>query len=352
MRIGLIASPFISVPPPAYGGTELFIANLAEGLMRLGADVCVYTNGESSVKAEVRWVFPRHQWPLSSELAGVTRELDHSSWAIADAERNCDVIHVNSALALPFSRLTTKPVVCTMHHPFEHELAELYKRHGHVAYVAISSHQALQHKAIAPRVIQHGVDLSQYRFSDKKRPYVCFLGRICPVKGAHNAIEIAKRAGIPLKIAGEVQPIFREYFDSKIRPHVDGRNVEFVGPADLAMKNELLGNAAAMLFPIEWQEPFGLAMIEAMACGTPVIAFPGGSVEELVDNGITGKVCSTVDEAANCLKEDVFHPRMVRAWAEKRFSSDGMARQYHSLYGDLVEETTLPADFDTEEAAA
>jgi len=106
------------------------------------------------------------------------------------------------------------------------------------------------------------------------------------------------------------------------------------------------------LFPIEWQEPFGLAMIEAMACGTPVIAFPGGSVEELVDNGITGKVCSTVDEAANCLKEDVFHPRMVRAWAEKRFSSDGMARQYHSLYGDLVEETTLPADFDTEEAAA
>lgn len=352
MRIGLVASPFISVPPPAYGGTELFIANLAEGLVRLGADVTVYTNGESRVKAEVRWLFPKHQWPLSSELCGLTRELDHSSWAIADAERNCDVIHINSALALPLSRLTTKPVVCTMHHQFEPELAELYERHSDVKYVAISSHQAMHHQAIAPRVVHHGVDLKQYRFSESKQPYLCFLGRICPVKGAHNAIEIAKRAGIPLKIAGEVQPIFREYFDSKIRPHIDGRNIEFLGPADLAMKNELLGSATAMLFPIEWQEPFGLAMIEAMACGTPVIAFSGGSVEEIVDNGISGQVCSTVDEAVRCLKNDVFRPRMVRAWAEKRFSSDGMARQYYELYRDVLEQTALPADFDTEEAAA
>lgn len=352
MRIGLIASPFISVPPPGYGGTELFVANLAEGLIRLGADVTVYTNGESTVKAELRWLFPRHEWPLSSELAGVTRELSHSSWAIADAEQNCDIIHVNSALALPFSRLATKPVVCTMHHPFEHELLELYERHNDAKYVAISSHQALQHQTIAPRVIHHGIDLKRYRFTESKQPYVCFLGRICPVKGPHNAIAIAKRVGMRLKIAGEVQPIFQDYFDSEIRPHLDGHNIEFVGPADLAMKNELLGKATAMLFPIEWKEPFGLAMIESMACGTPVIAFPGGSVEEIVDDGISGRICSSVEEAAKCLKEEVFHPRMVRAWAEKRFSSEGMARQYYELYSDVLEGTALSADFDTEEAAA
>lgn len=352
MRIGLIASPFISVPPPGYGGTELFVANLAEALVRLGLDVTVYTNGESTVKAERRWLYPSHEWPLASELAGVTKELDHSSWAIADAERTCDVIHVNSALAVPFSRLTTRQVVCTMHHPFESALVELYERHSKVSYVAISAHQASQHSSIAPRVVHHGIDMAQYHFSEQKQPYLCFLGRICPIKGAHNAIEIAKRAGLPLKIAGEVQPIFQDYFDTKIRPHIDGRNIEFLGEADLSMKNELLGNSSALLFPIEWSEPFGLVMIEAMACGTPVLAFPGGAVGEIVDNGISGKVCRNVSEAVACLKNDVFQPRVVRAWAEKRFSAEAMGRSYGQLYTDLQEDAALPGDFDVEEVAA
>lgn len=352
MRIGLIASPFISVPPPAYGGTELFIANLAEALVRLGADVTVYTNGESKVRAEVRWMFPKHEWPLSSELAGVTRELDHTAWAFNDAERSCDVVHLNSALALPFSRLTTTPVVCTLHHPFEPTLLELYERHSRPAYVAISHHQASRHTSIAVSVVHHGVDMSQYRFSETKQPYLCFLGRICPIKGTHNAIEIAKRVGMPLKIAGEVQPIFKEYFETRIRPHIDGRNVEFVGEADLALKNELFSNATAMLFPVEWDEPFGLAMVEAMACGTPVIAFSGGAVDEVVENGISGQVCADVNEAVTALKTGTFYPRVVRAWAEKNFSSDVMARRYYQIYSDLLEEPALAADFDREEAAA
>jgi glycosyltransferase involved in cell wall biosynthesis len=352
MRIGLIASPFISVPPPAYGGTELFIANLAEALVRSGADVTVYTNGESTVKSERRWMFPRHEWPLSSELAGVTRELDHSSWAMHDAERSCDVIHVNSALALPFSRLMKKPVVCTLHHPFEPALLELYERHGQATYVAISSHQAKQHAKIGAHVVHHGLDMRQYRFTEKKQPYLCFLGRICPVKGTHNAIAIAKRAGLPLKIAGEVQPIFQDYFDTMVKPHLDGRNVEFVGEANLEMKNELLGNATALLFPVEWQEPFGLVMIESMACGTPVIGFPGGAVEEVVENGISGRVCADIEEAALALKTEKFYPRVVRGWAEKKFSADVMAQQYSQIYSELLEEPALAGEFDTEEAAA
>jgi glycosyltransferase involved in cell wall biosynthesis len=352
MRIGLIASPFISVPPPAYGGTELFIANLAEALVRMGADVTVYTNGESTVKAEMRWMFPKHEWPLSSELAGVTRELDHTAWAMADAQRNCDIIHLNSALALPFSRLARTPVVCTLHHPFEPALIELYERHTQAAYVAISHSQASRHGSIAARVVHHGVDMTQYRFCETKQPYLCFLGRICPIKGTHNAIEIAKQVGMPLKIAGEVQPIFRDYFETRIRPHIDGRNVEFLGEADPAMKNELLSNATALLFPVEWEEPFGLVMVEAMACGTPVIAFSGGAVEELVENGISGRVCGDVNEAVIALNTSTFYPRVVRGWAEKKFSADVMARRYHQVYSELLEDPALPANYDPEEAAA
>ncbi len=353
MRVGLIASPFISVPPLAYGGTELFIANLAEGLQRLDMDVTVYTNGESAVNADVRWIYPKHEWPLSSELAGTTKEVDHNSWAIAEADRDCDVIHVNSALAVPLSRLTTKPVVCTLHHPYEAALSELYGRHNEVSYVAISEYQALQHASLMPRVIHHGIDMSRYRFVGQKQPYVCFLGRICPIKGTHNAIEIARRAGIPLKIAGEIQPIYREYYETRIKPHIDGRFIEFLGEADHALKCELLSNATALLFPVEWEEPFGLAMIEAMACGTPVIAFPGGAVEEIVENGISGRVCRNVEEAASALQTNTFHPYIVRQWAEKRFSADAMAQQYRRLYSELLEDEPSPdAKFDIEEAAA
>jgi glycosyltransferase involved in cell wall biosynthesis len=352
MRVGLIPSPFISVPPSAYGGTELFIAHLAEALVRLGTNVRVYTNGESTVKAEVHWLYPRHEWPLSSELAGLTKEIDHDSWAMIEADRTCDVIHVNSALAVPLSRLTTKPVVYTLHHPFELQLSEMYERHRHISYVSISAHQASLHPRIPSRVVHHGLDMRQYRFSDKKQSYLCFLGRICPIKGTHNAIEIAKSAGMPLKIAGEVQPIFRDYFEREIRPHLDGRNIEFLGEADFALKNELLCNATALLFPIEWEEPFGLVMIESMACGTPVIAFPGGAVAEIIENGISGRVCCNADEAAAALHANVFDPHVVRGWAEKKFSADAMARQYYQLYVDLLQEASLDPDFNAKEAAA
>ena len=362
MRIGLIASPFISVPPPAYGGTELFIANLAESLVRRGTDVTVYTNGESALRARVRWLYPRHEWPLGHESAGITKEIDHNCWAMAEADRTCDIIHVNSAMAVPLSSFTSRPVVCTLHHPFERPIADLYERHKRLSYVAISAHQASLHRKIPSRVIHHGIDMKQYRFSETKLPYLCFLGRICPIKGTHTAIEIAKRAGIPLKIAGEIQPIFRDYFETEIRPHLDGRNVEFVGEADLALKNEVLGHAAALLFPIEWEEPFGLVMVEAMACGTPVIAFPGGAVQEIVENGISGRICSNVDEAVTAaLHTEIFSPRLIRQWAEKKFSADVMARRYHQLYADLIDATTferdlnvaaLDTDLDIEETAA
>ena len=351
MHIGLIASPFISVPPPAYGGTELFVATLAEALLRLGIEVTVYTNGESTVGSQISWLYATHEWPLPSELSGILKEIDHNSWAIADSERRCDIIHVNSTLAVPLSRLSSKPFVCTLHHPFVPDLYQLYERYDRVRYVSISEHQSLAHANIDCRTIYHGIDLKHYQFCDKKQPYLCFLGRICPIKGTHNAIEIAKRAGIPLKIAGEVQPIFKDYFESRVSPHIDGKNVEFIGEVGFALKNELLRNAMALLFPIEWEEPFGLAMIEAMACGTPVIAFPGGAVEEIVVNGVTGRVCDSVQEAVVSLHEEVFSPSRIRKCTESRFSAEAMAHRYLQLYAELLDESAPDPNLDAEAAA-
>jgi glycosyltransferase involved in cell wall biosynthesis len=352
MRVALIASPFISVPPERYGGTELFVANLAEALVRLGVEVDVYANGESRVRANLRSRYPKQEWPLASETAGVTKEIDHIAWAVDDGEARCDIIHVSSALAVPFSRFSSRSFVYTLHHPADASFTDLYERHSAVTYIAISQHQASLHSTLHPHVIHHGLDLTKYHFEEKKQPYAAFLGRICPIKGTHNAIAIAKRAGIPLKIAGEVQPIFRDYFEKEIRPHLDGRNVEFVGEADLALKNELLSHATALLFPIEWQEPFGLAMIESMACGTPVIAFPGGAVEEVIDDGISGRVCRDVSEAAEVLRRESFQPKAVRRCAETRFSADAMARQYYHVYCGLLRSIPLRAGLNPEETAA
>ena len=173
-----------------------------------------------------------------------------------------------------------------------------------------------------------------------QRDYFCFLGRIAPIKGTHLAIEVAKRSGIPLKIAGEVQPIFQDYFDAEIKPHIDGKFIEYVGEVGLEEKNELLGNSLAMLFPIQWNEPFGLVMIEAMACGTPVLALPGGAVEEVVRDGVSGFVCQSIDEMVQRAPRSRARlaPANVRQYCQQYFSVDRMVANYLALYQDLADE--------------
>jgi glycosyltransferase involved in cell wall biosynthesis len=188
------------------------------------------------------------------------------------------------------------------------------------------------------QTIHHGLDLSQYQYRDKKQDYLAFLGRIAPIKGPHLAIRAAKKAGIPLKIAGEVQPVFRDYFEAEIRPHLDGTFIEYIGEADLAAKNELLGHARAMLFPIQWDEPFGLVMLEAMACGTPVLALPGGSVEEVIENGVNGFICQSVEEMAARAQEvgRTIAPSVVRRHVQERYSLEQMAARYAKLYQSIL----------------
>lgn len=336
MRIALIAAPFISVPPSEYGGTELFVAHLAEGLRKSDIDVVVYTNGESTVETERRWMYEHSQWPIKQAEHAWIKELNHTAWASADAVKECDLIHVQSPQALAFSRFAQRPFVLTLHGPHDPKLSEYYSHYPAVQYVAISNHQAQQESLPRLRTIHHGIDLTLYRLLEKKQQYLSFIGRIAPIKGTHIAIEVAQRTGIPLKIAGEVQPLFRDYFEKKIRPHIDGQLVEYVGPADLSAKNELLGNSMAMLFPIQWNEPFGLVMLEAMACGTPVLAMPGGSVPEVVCEGVSGHICRSIREITRCLRSLNIEPAAVRRYVEENFSIEKMVVTYVTLYAEAI----------------
>jgi len=337
--IGLIASPFVEVPPRRYGGTELFIANLAVELTNLGHQVLVYANGESKLPVEVRSLYPQSLWPLTGDFSETLKDINHTAWATCDAAEVCDVIHVNNVHGLPPSRFCSTPFVYTIHHPHDQALSDFYSYYPDVHFVTISDFQRRLEEMPSLRTIHHGIDLSLYQFREKKQQYLSFLGRIAPFKGTHLAIQVAKKCGIPLKIAGEVQPLFQDYFAAEVKPYIDGKFIDFIGEVDLQAKNEVLGNSLALLFPIEWDEPFGLVMIEAMACGTPVLALPGGAVSEVVSEGISGYVCQSLNEMAAYARDvqNLIRPKGVREHAERHFAVERMTAEYLQLYGQIYE---------------
>lgn len=341
MRVALVSPPFLPVPPKRYGGTELFIAQLAEGLKRSGIDVVVYTNGESTVGVEKRWLYKDQQWPIRGEVFDNLQDFNHASWAVFDAAADCDIIHLNNVSALMFTRFVPdRKFVYTIHHVHEEKLSDIYQFFPNVEFVTISDFQRAREAMPRMQTIHHGIDLSAYQMQGNKQEYLSFLGRIAPIKGTHLAIEVAKRSGVPLKIAGEIQPIFKDYFEAKIKPHIDGKFIEYIGEADLSAKNELLGHSKAMLFPIQWNEPFGLVMIEAMACGTPVLALPGGAVGEVVQNGVSGFVCRDVDEMVERVKAlpAGLTCSNIRQCCQQYFSVDRMVADYAALFQRLHDE--------------
>ncbi len=343
MDIAIIAPPFISVPPRAYGGTELFVATLAETLMRRGHRVIVYASGDSHGSFEVRSLFPRGQWPPPDGLEGHLLSTSHYSWAIRDAIDAREVIHVNDVAGVFFAPYVRAPFVLTLHHPHEPALSAAYEQHPDISYVSISDAQRRRERMPRLTTIHHGIDLCDFRMGVEKGGYVAFLGRIAPCKGVEVAIDVARRAGVPLKIAGQVQSFFQDYWENSVRPHIDGRLIEYVGEADLAMKNELLGRARALLFPLQWEEPFGLVMIESMACGTPVIAFDRGSVREVVAHGKTGWVCDDLDEMVRVVRDlPAFSPSVCRRHVDAHFSAERMAADYERLYQSALDSIAKP----------
>src|SRR6476619_3346937 len=222
MHIALVAPPFIPVPPVKYGGTELFIAHLAEGLQARGHDVVVYANGDSRVNCELRWRYRHAQWPVVEPAAAQLQNADHTAWAIHDAAIHADLVHLNDAVGIPFTQFVDVPAVATLHHPYEPVLSDLYTKYPNVQYVAISEAQARREPMPRAKVVHHGLALDDYVFSAEKDEYVACLGRMAPCKGAHRAIEIARLAGVRLILAGEIQPVFHDYWEQQVRPHLGG----------------------------------------------------------------------------------------------------------------------------------
>ncbi len=341
MRIAMISTPFVPVPPPQYGGTELIVSELVGGLTALGHEVTLFTCGQSSAPCEVRSLYDCARWPPDPYP-----ELDHAAWAIEQilgASRGFDLVHAHIPSALPFARLIDVPMVYTVHHAHEARLGPLYQR-ANAQFVAISDRQ----RALSPVlreavVIRHGLDPAGYAFGTGEGGYVGFLGRFAAEKGVHHAIDAASAAGLPLRLAGKPHWRDQDYFRTQVQPRlaaaVEAGAARLVGEVGGQRKVDFLRDARALLFPIEWEEPFGLVMIEAMLCGTPVVAFGRGSVPEVIDEGVTGFVCEDVAQMSERLQAlDGFDRVRCRQRALERWSARRMVGEYERLY-ELVAST-------------
>src|SRR5438270_4069624 len=330
LRVALISTPFVSVPPKGYGGTELVVSDLAKALRARGAEVVVYATGGSDLPGvEIRSYFPAPQWPPDRDIERV-----HATWSLRDAARDprgFDVVHVHSPSAVEMARLSPFPVLCTLHHDHEPELSDLYRRTPEVRLVAISRSQARRETAPIAAVVHHGLDPGRYRPMEDQG-YLLFLGRYDRVKGVTQAIEVAARAKLPLVMAGA--PHEKAYYDEEVLPLIRRNGVLDVGPVGGDRKAALIARARALLFPIQWEEPFGLVMIEAMLSGVPVLATARGSTPEVVDDGLTGILCDDASEmvAAARIADKLFDRQRIREIAAQRWSAERMAGDYLRLY--------------------
>jgi glycosyltransferase involved in cell wall biosynthesis len=338
MKIAMISTPFLRVPPKDYGGTELVVHELVEGLVRRGHEVTMFATGDSVTEGELRWRYPTGQWPPDH-----LTDLDHVAWAMEAVSRDpFDVVHAHSAAALAFRGLVPRcPMAYTLHHARDERLLSFYRHHHNAHFVAISADQAWRTMPL-PRltVIHHGVNPSNFHAGLSPGEYVCFVGRFAEVKGPATAIDVARRAGVPIKVAGSVHPPDQSYADLELAHRLEQPHVTHVGPVDLKAKSELLRNARALIAPITWDEPFGLIAIEAMLSGCPVVGFPRGSLPELIETGVTGYLVDNEDEMAGLIRLggplDRFDRMRCRARAVDRFSSARMVADYERLYAMMA----------------
>lgn len=341
MRILQIAPPWESVPPPAYGGTELVVSLLTEALVRRGHDVTLVAAGDSRTRARLLAPFPHRLRHLHDDLP--KHDVDTMDWlytarALQEACDDYEIVHNHHGeLPMLFSSLSAAPMLTTHHgkpSPVYDSILESY-----VGYInCISASHARQY---APDrnlgVVYHGIDVATFPFSAKKDGYLLFLSRISEEKGPLEAIEVARRLGRKLVMAGKVDHLDRAFFEREVRPKIDGDRVVFVGEADARQKRVLYAAADCVLMPLRWEEPFGLVMVEAMACGTPVIAFRRGSAPELIVDGRTGFLVDTVDEMTAAVQQvPDLRPQDCRKHIEQRFSVDQMADSYLALYDQVM----------------
>ncbi len=339
MRIAQIAPLAESVPPTRYGGTERVVSWLTEELVRQGHDVTLFASGDSNTAAHLVPIVPR-----GLRLDSNVRDHHPYHLMMLDRVQRCardfDVLHFHvDLLHYPIFRALGTPFLTTLHGRLDlPDLHPFYRAFQDLPVVSISNHQR---KPMPPvnwvNTIYHGLPKHSLRMGQGDGGYLAFLGRISPEKGPEEAIEIAIRSGIKLKIAAKVDNADREYYETRVKHLLDHPLIEYIGEIGDDQKSKFIGNARALLFPINWPEPFGLVMIEAMACGTPIVAFNCGSVPEVMKDGVTGFVVNNVDEAVDAVCEIGMLDRgAIRAVFENRFSSERMAKNYLEVYDRLI----------------
>lgn len=341
MKIAQVTPLYEAVPPKLYGGTERVVAHLTDALVDLGHEVTLFASADARTRA--RLIPVRDQAirldpaPLKSDLAAHMSMLDR----VMDRIDDFDIVHFHTDMIhFPMFRPWADKTVTTLHGRLDmKDLPEVYRRWPDFGLVSISDDQRRPLPfANWKATVHHGMPSDLYRFSPRSEGYLAFLGRISPEKRPDRAIEIATRLGRRLKIAAKVDAADKLYWEDVIRPMVEGNPlIEFVGEIGDAQKSDFLGGADALLFPIDWPEPFGLVMIEAMACGTPVVAFRCGSTAEIIEDGATGFLVEDLDAAlAATDRVGELDREAIRARFELRFSATAMARRYLDVYGDLL----------------
>jgi glycosyltransferase involved in cell wall biosynthesis len=338
VKIAQIAPLYESIPPKLYGGTERIVSYLTEELVRQGHAVTLFASGDSVTSAEL---VPACERSLRLDETCVDSLAHHIHLLdlVFERAREFDILHFHiDYLHYALSTRQSTPHLTTLHGRLDlADLVPLYRRFSRVPLISISdSQRGPLPCANWQATIYHGLPLDLYEFHPKPSGYLAFVGRICPEKRPDRAIQIAQRAGRELKIAAKVDRVDEEYFKTKIEPLLQSSQVEFIGEIGEDEKTAFLGDAAALLFPVDWPEPFGLAMIESLACGTPVIAYRKGSVPEVIDPGETGFIVENIDEAVEAVSRIGQISRLrCRQTFEERFSAARMAAEYVRVYNQM-----------------
>ncbi len=340
MKIAQVAPLTEAVPPKLYGGTERVVAYLTDALVELGHDVTLFASGDSVTKAKLDAIWPR-ALRLDPDVKDYFAPLFIELETVARRAHEFDVIHAHlDYFGYPLLLRLGVPSVTTLHGRLDlAELPPLYKLYGDMPVVSISdSQRGPLPQANYVATILHGLPQDLLQKGDGRGGYLAFLGRISPEKAPDAAIRIAARSGMKIKIAAKVDKVDEAYFRTTIEPLLSQGDIEFIGEIGEHQKAEFLGNAAALVFPIAWREPFGLVMIEAMACGTPVIAFNNGSVPEVLENGLTGFIVADESQAVEAVgKIGTLDRDRIRAEFDRRFTAHHMAANYLKLYARLAE---------------
>jgi len=341
MRIAQVAPLYESVPPKLYGGTERVVSWLTEELVAQGHEVTLFASGDSLTTANLVSACPQ-ALRLNPNCIDQFAHHVYMLQQVVNRKDDFDLIHFHIDYQhFPVSRSEQLSQITTLHGRLDiPDLVPMYREFAEMPVVSISDAQRIPLPWVNWQgTVHHGLPENKFAPCAKSGDYLAFLGRISPEKGVDRAIEIAKRAGVPLKIAAKVDRADKEYFETRIKPLMDHPLIDFIGEISDHEKNEFLGNAWAFLFPIDWAEPFGLVMIEALACGVPVVAHPFGSVPEIIEDGVSGFLVKDVEEAVTALKRIPSIDRaMCRLQFEKRFTARRMARDYSAIYERIVRE--------------